>query len=129
MKQDEKSQVCLASKIELMRVKAKLKCLLKQMKSLQEVEKLESQSWKIRLGVNVVKAKSVLQKKQEKKRLEAPGWEMQLEEDIAKSELLIKEMELIRVVKKVGTTYSETEVAAGGNKIGKRERKTEVSNV
>ena len=110
MKQEEKSPVFLASKIELMRVIAKLKCLLKQMKSLQEVKKLESQSWKMRLGVNVVKAKSVLPKKKEKKRLEALGWEMQLEEDVAKSELLIEEMELIRVVKKVGSPMLEMQL-------------------
>ena len=81
MKQDEKSSMFLALKIELMRVKAKLKCLLEQMKSVQEVEELESKILQMRLGVNVKKAESVLQGMLEEEGLEAPGLEMQLEED------------------------------------------------
>ena len=101
MKQDEKNPVFLASKIELIRVKAKLKCLLEQMKSVQKVEELESQNLQVRLAVNVKNAESVLQEMPEEKGLEAPGLEMQVEEDIAKSEFLLEEMELIRAVKKV----------------------------
>ena len=110
MKQDEKSPVFLASKIELTRVKAKLKCLLEQMKSVQEVEELESQSWKMRLGVNVEKAESVLQEIPEEEGLDTPELEMQVEEDIAKSELLIEEAELIRVVKKVESPMLEIQL-------------------
>ena len=110
MKQDEKSPVFLASKIELMRVKAKLKCLLEQMKSVQKVEELESQNLQVRLAVNVKKAESVLQGMPEEEGLDAPGLEMQLEEDIAKSEFLIKKMELIRVVKKVESPMLEMQL-------------------
>ena len=110
MKQDKRSPVVLASKIELFRVKAKLKCLLEQMKSVQEVEELESQSWKTRLGVNVEKAESVLQEMPEEEGLDAAGLEIQVEEDIAKSEFLREEMELIRVVKKVESPMLEMQL-------------------
>ena len=98
------------SKIELMRVKAKLKCLLEQMKSVQEVEELGSQSWKMRLGVNVEKAESVLQGMPKEEELRAVWLEMQLEKDIAKSEFLLEEMELIRVVKKVESPMLEMQL-------------------
>ena len=98
------------SKIELMRVKAKLKCLLEQMKSVEEVEKLESQALQMRLAVNVKKAESALQEMPEEEGLEAPGLEMQVEEDIAKSEFLLEEMELIRVVKKVESPMLEMQL-------------------
>ena len=110
MKQDEKSPVFLASKIELIRVKAKLKCLLEQMKLVQKVEELESQNLQVRLAVNVKKAESVLQEMPEEKGLEAPGLEMQVEEDIAKSEFLLEEMELIRAVKKVESPMLEMQL-------------------
>ena len=95
------------SKIELKRVKAKLKCLLEQMKSVQEVEELGSQSWKMRLGVSIEKAESVLQGMPKEEGLGAVWLEMQLEKDIAKSEFLLEEMELIRVVKKVESPMLE----------------------
>ena len=98
------------SKIELMRVKAKLKCLLEQMKSVEEVEELESKILQVRLAVNVNKAESVLQEMPEEEGLDAAGLEMQLEEDIAKSEFLLEEMELIRVVKKVESPILEMQL-------------------
>ena len=98
------------SKIELMRVKAKLKCLLEQMKSVKEVEELESKILQVRLAVNVKKAESVLQEMPEEEGLGAPGLEMQVEEDIAKSEFLREEMELIRVVKKVESSILEMQL-------------------
>ena len=110
MKQDEKSSMFLALKIGLMRVKAKLKCLLEQMKSVQEVEELESKILQMRLGVNVKKAESVLQGMLEEEGLEAPGLKMQLEEDIAKLELLLEEMELIRVVEKTKSPMLEIQL-------------------
>ena len=110
MKQDEKSSMFLALKIELMRVKAKLKCLLEQMKSVQEVEELESKILQMRLGVNVKKAESVLQGMLEEEGLEGPELKMQLEEDIAKLELLLEEMELIRVVEKTKSPMLEIQL-------------------
>ena len=68
----------LASKIELMRGKAKVECLLEQMKSLQDEGKLESQRWKIQE-----------MKWMPEEGVESSGLQMQLEEQIAKSELLL----------------------------------------
>ena len=100
LKGDEKSPEYLASKIELMRDKAKVECLLEQMKSVQDEGKLESEKWKMRLSENIEKAEFILQemKSMLEKRLGASGLEMQLEEQIAKSELLLEEMILVGVL-------------------------------
>ena len=103
LKGDEKNPEYLASKIEFMRDKAKVECLLEQMKSLQDKGNLESQRWKIRLSDNTEKAEFILQEMKSllEEGLRAPGLEMQLEEQIVKSELLLEEMELAGVVEEV----------------------------
>ena len=103
LKGDEKNPEYLASKIELMRDKAKVECLLEQMKSVQDKRNLESQRWKIRLSENIEKAEFILQemKSMLEEGLRAPGLEMQLEEQIAKSELLLEEVGLVGVVEEV----------------------------
>ena len=107
LKRDERSPEFLAFKIEFMRGKAKVKCLLEEMKSVQDEGKLESQRWKMRLGENIQKAEFILQemKSMLEEGLRTPGLEMQLEEQIAKSELLLEEMELVggeRIEKGIG---------------------------
>ena len=62
MKRDEASEAFTALKIELMQDKAKVECLLEQMKSVQQEGKLESDSWDWRLSENIEKVKSLLQK-------------------------------------------------------------------
>ena len=100
LKGDEKSPEYLASKIELMRDKAKVECLLEKKKSVKDERNLESQRCKKRLSDNMEKAEFILQemKSMLEEGLEAPGLEMQLEEQIAKSELLLEEMELVGAV-------------------------------
>ena len=90
------------SKMGLMRDKAKVECLLEQMKSVQDEGKLESQRWKMRLSENIAKAEFILQEmKSNAGGLEAPGLELQLKEQIAKSELLLEEVELVGVAEEV----------------------------
>ena len=103
LKGHEKNLKYLASKIELMRDKAKMDCLLEQMKSIKDEGNLESQRWKKRLSDNMEKAEFILQemKSMLEEGPEAPGLEMQLEEQIANSELLLEQMELAGVVKEV----------------------------
>ena len=71
-----------------MRDKAKVECLLEQIKSVQDKTNLKSQRWKIRLSENIEKAEFILpeMKSMLEEGLGAPGLEMQLEEQIAKSE-------------------------------------------
>ena len=86
-----------------MRDKAKVECLLEQIKSVQDKTNLKSQRWKIRLSENIEKAEFILpeMKSMLEEGLGAPGLEMQLEEQIAKSELLLEEVELAGVVEEV----------------------------
>ena len=104
MKRDERSSGYLASKIEWIRSKAKVGCLLEQMKSVQDKGKLESQRWKVQLSENIKKAEFALQEMKcmpEEEVVEASGLEMQLEEQMARSELLLDEAKLLSVIKKV----------------------------
>ena len=113
LKGDEKIPEYLPSKIELMRDKAKVECLLEQKKSVQDEGNLESQRWKKRMSDNMEKAEFILQemKSMLEKGLEAPGLEIQLEEQMARSELLLEEMELAGVVGEVAFEKQFTYVA------------------
>ena len=103
MKRDERRLEFIAFKIELMQDKAKVKCLLEQMKSLQDKGNLESQRWKMRLSENMEKAEFILQemKSMLEEGLGASRLEVHLKEQIVKSELLLEEMVLAGVVEKV----------------------------
>ena len=98
MTRDGRSSAFLASKMELVRSKAKLECLVERMKSVKDEGKLESQRWKIRLSKNIEKAEFALQEMKwmpGEEGVEALGLDiMQVEEQIAKSKLLLEEMEL-----------------------------------
>lgn len=85
--------VLTEEKIELMRDKAKMECLLEQMKSVQD----ESQSWKMRLSETIESTEFALHEMEWmlEKGLEAPELEMQLQKNIGKSELLLEEMQLV----------------------------------
>ena len=104
MTRDGRSSAFLASKMELVRSKAKLECLVERMKSVKDEGKLESQRWKMRLSKNIQKAEFALQEMKwmpGEEGVEALGLDiMQVEEQIAKSKLLLEEMELIQHVKK-----------------------------
>ena len=103
MSQDGRSSAFLALKIELVRSKAKLECLVERMKSVQDEGKLESRRWKMRLSKNIEKAEFALQemKWMPEEGVETLGLDiMQVEEQIAKSKLLLEEMVLIQDVKK-----------------------------
>ena len=140
LKRDERSYEFSALKISLLRIESKVKCLLAQMKSIQEVQRLESKRWEMRFVGNVEKAESVLiemKRMSEKEGLGSPVLEMQLEEHIAKSELLLEEMELIRVLKKVKSPMLEIELKEHIQKVNslleklnlKREESNMVSTV
>ena len=100
MTRDGRSSAFLASKMELVRSKAKLECLVERMKSVKDEGKLESQRWKMRLSKNIEKAEFALQEMKwmpGEEGVEALGLDiMQVEEQIAKSKLLLEEVELIR---------------------------------
>ena len=98
---NEKTPEYLASKIELTREKAKVECLLEQMKSVQDEGKLESPRRKMRLSENITKAEFILQEMKWNTGLGALGLELQLKEQIAKSELLLEEVELVGVAEEV----------------------------